>query len=31
MLKGEVSWGFLISFVKNDEISPSITCQIILE
>ena len=23
--------GFLVTFVKNDEVSPSITCQIILE
>ena len=23
--------GFLISFVKNDEIRPSVTCQMILE
>ena len=29
--KGEVSWSFFISFVRNDEIRPSITCQIILE
>ena len=29
--KGEVSWGFLVSFVKNDEIRPSISCKIIPE
>ena len=31
LFKGEVSWGFLVSFVKNDEIRPLISCQIILE
>ena len=29
--KGELSWCFFISFVKNDEIRPSTSCQIILE
>ena len=30
-LERKVLWVFLISFVKNDEIRPSISCQIILE
>ena len=31
VLRGSIMMGFLISFVKRDEIRPSISCQIILE
>ena len=31
IFKGEVSWGFLTSFVENGEIRPSLSYKIILE